>query len=93
MRTKTGSSTFSPESFRTRATELTQLVGLAKGVHNDWVYKRLEDAHDDVADLQIEESEGHISNLLRIRIMRDLAFDSKWHELVADEKLELTLRE
>lgn len=60
---------------------------------SDWVYKRLENAHDGVVDLKIEEGNGEIRNLLRIRIMRDLAFDSKWHEVVADEKLEHTLRE
>jgi len=74
-----------------RATKLTQLIGLPLGVHSDWIYKRLENAHDGVLDMKIEERNGEIRNLLRIRIMRDLDFDSQWHEVVADEKTGLRL--
>jgi len=72
--------------------KLTNVHGLMKGVHSDWVYSRFEAANDGIVDVKVEEYEGEIRNLLRIRTMRNLGFDSHWHALKINENFEVTLK-
>lgn len=65
--------------------------GILKGVHSDWVYKRLEDAYNGVIDFRLDESSDPSRNLMRIRAMRDVGFDGRWHPLKIDENFEVTL--
>jgi KaiC/GvpD/RAD55 family RecA-like ATPase len=62
-----------------------------KGVHGESVYSRLEAASDGIVDIKVEELGGEIKNLLRIRTMRNIAFDSRWHILKISENFEVTL--
>lgn len=64
---------------------------IMKGIHSDWVYKRLEGASDVIIDFKTDESGDEVRNLIRIRVMRDVRFDSRWHPLKIGENLEITL--
>jgi len=69
----------------------TGIAGLMKGVHSDWVYSRLEAANDGIVDVKVEELGGEIKNLLRIRTMRNVSFDSRWHVLKIDGNFDVTI--
>ncbi|HUO42429.1 MAG TPA: hypothetical protein VMU35_05585 [Methylomirabilota bacterium] len=64
--------------------------GVVKGVHSEWVYKRLEDAYDGIVDFKLEEIGEETRDLIRIRSMRDIGFDRKWHRLKVGENFEIT---
>jgi KaiC/GvpD/RAD55 family RecA-like ATPase len=72
-------------------TKSTLIVGLIRGVHSEWVYGQLEDAADGVIDCKIREIGEETSDVLRIRSMRNVAFDRKWHRLNIGENLEVTI--
>ncbi len=65
--------------------------GLMKGVHSDWGYKQLEGAHDGIVDFTVEEVGGEWRNLMAIRNMRDVGYDSRSHPLKMDDNLHVTL--
>jgi KaiC/GvpD/RAD55 family RecA-like ATPase len=67
------------------------LVPIMEGVLSEWVRKRFEGASDGVIDFKVEESGGEVRNLMRIRLMRNVHFDSKWHALKIGENFEVTL--
>jgi len=69
----------------------TGIGGLVKGVHSDWVYSRLEAASDGIVDVKVEELGGEIRNLLRIRTLRNVGCDSRWHPLVVNDNFEVIL--
>ena len=69
----------------------TSIGGLVKGVHSDWVYSRLEAASDGIVDVKVEELGGEIRNLLRIRTLRNVGCDSRWHPLVVNDNFEVIL--
>jgi len=66
----------------------TTLHGIVNGVHESWVYKRLEDAHDGIVDVRVG-NDG--KDLIRVRSMREVGFDRKWHELTISPNLEVSL--
>jgi KaiC/GvpD/RAD55 family RecA-like ATPase len=72
-------------------TKSTLLVGLIRGVHTEWVYGQLEDAADGVIDCKLEEIGEETSDVLRIRSMRNVGYDRKWHRLNIGENLEVTI--
>jgi KaiC/GvpD/RAD55 family RecA-like ATPase len=72
--------------------ERTIIRGIMKGIHDDWIYKQLEGASDGVVDLGIEETSEGIINMIRIRNMRHVPFDSRWHPLSIGENFEVTLQ-
>lgn len=67
------------------------LRGMMRGVHSDWANNQLEGAHQGIIDLELQEVSGHLRNLIRIRSMRDVGFDSQWHQLSINENMEVTL--
>ncbi len=69
----------------------TGIGGVIRGVHSEWTYKNLEAACDGVIDIKQDESEGEAKSMLRIRSMRSVGFDSRWHELKVGENLEISL--
>jgi len=69
----------------------TSVDGLMKGVHSEGAYSRLEAASDGIVDIKVEEYEGDVRNRLRIRTMRNVGFDSRWHTLKINENFEVTL--
>jgi KaiC/GvpD/RAD55 family RecA-like ATPase len=72
-------------------TKSTGISGIIRGLHSDSVYKQLEDAHDGIIDLKLDETGEVVRNLIRIRKMQDVGFDSRWHPLKIDENFEVTL--
>ncbi len=69
----------------------TAIRGVMRGVHSEWVYKRLEMANDGIVDIRLDESSDPPRNLIRIRTMRDVAFDARWRHLRVGENFEVTL--
>lgn len=69
----------------------TIIGGLVRGVSSDWVYKRLEAAADGIIDFRVDETVDPIQNLVRIRSMRDIGFDGRWHRIKVGENLEVSL--
>jgi KaiC/GvpD/RAD55 family RecA-like ATPase len=69
----------------------TGIAGLIKGVHSDWVYKSLEAACDGVIDVKLDETSEEARTMMRIRSMRNVGFDSRWHPLKVNENLEVRL--
>jgi len=69
----------------------TGIIGVISGIHSDWTYKNLEAASDGVIDIKQDEAGGEARSLLRIRSMRNVGFDSRWHELKLGENLEISL--
>ena len=59
------------------------------GVHSEWAYKRFEGASEGIVDFKLEELGGR--NIMRIRNMRNVGFNSLWHPLKINDNLEITL--
>ena len=70
----------------------TGILGIIKGIHSDSTYKNLEAASDGVIDFKLDETGDEATNMIRIRSMRPVGFDSKWHALMTGENLEVTFQ-
>jgi KaiC/GvpD/RAD55 family RecA-like ATPase len=64
---------------------------IIRDLHSDWVYKNLETAYDGVVDFKIEEKGEDTRDLIRIRSMRNIHFDRRWHKLNTGEKFEVSM--
>ena len=71
----------------------TGVAGLMRGVHSDALYSRLEAASDGIVDIKVEELHGEVVNLMRIRTMRNVAFDSRWHALKVGDDFAVRLED
>ena len=71
----------------------TTIRGIVKGVHEEWVYRRLEDSHDGIIDIKLEDVGKETVDMIRIRGMREVNFDRNWHRLKIDRALVVTLAE
>ena len=69
----------------------TRIVGVISGIHSDWAYKTLEAAHDGIIDLKLEEAGEETRVLMRIRSLRNVSFDRRWHRLSFDENFNVSL--
>ncbi len=78
-------------AFRVRS--VTCLRGVIRDVHSNLVYKRLENVSDGIIDFRIETESEEVVNKIRIRTMRNVGFDSRWHQLKVGENFEVTLKE
>jgi KaiC/GvpD/RAD55 family RecA-like ATPase len=76
-------------SFRLRKS--TAIRGIMKGVHSTWVYEQLEGAHDGIVDFKLDETSDPPQNFMRIRSLRNVHFDGRWHALKVAENFEITL--
>jgi len=76
-----------PGAFHSKS---TLIVGVVRGIHNDWVYRQLEDAADGVIDFKIEDI-SETKDVFRIRSMRNVSFDRRWHQLKIGENLRISL--
>lgn len=65
--------------------------GIMSGVQGDWVYRRLEGAHAGVVDFKLESLGQETRDLIRIRSMKNVAFDRKWHVLRTGENFEVKI--
>jgi KaiC/GvpD/RAD55 family RecA-like ATPase len=70
----------------------TGIGGIMRGIHSDWAYKSLEAASDGVIDFKLDETEEEARSMIRIRSMRQVGFDSKWHALTTGENREITIQ-
>ncbi len=69
----------------------TRIIGVIRGIHSDWAYKTLEAAHDGIIDIKLEETGEEARDLMRIRTMRTVPFDRRWHRLNIKENFEIAL--
>ena len=69
----------------------TGIVGIMRGMHSDSTYKNLESSCDGVIDFKLDETAEEAKSMIRIRSMRSVGFDSKWHTLKTGENFEVTL--
>ena len=69
----------------------TGITGIIKGIHSDSVYKNLEAACDGVVDIRFDDTEEEARSMMRIRSMRNVGFDSRWHKLEVGENSEVKL--
>ena len=67
------------------------IAGLLRELHSELVYKQLEDAYDGVVDLTLDDTGEVVRNMLRIRKMSNVSFDSHWHLLKVNANFEVTL--
>ena len=72
--------------------QITQLIPFMSGIHS-WAYKQLEAAVDGIVDFKLDETTDPAQNLIRIRNLRNVGFDGRWHELNIAENFEVMLRE
>ena len=79
-----------PSAFHSKS---TLIIGLTRGIHPDWVYRQLEDVADGVIDFKIDEVAEETRDVCRIRSMRNVAFDRKWHRLRIGQNLDVTFDE
>jgi KaiC/GvpD/RAD55 family RecA-like ATPase len=77
-----------PSGFHSKS---TIIVGVIRGIHSEWVYRQLEDAADGVIDFKIDEIGEESRDVFRIRSMRTVPFDRRWHRLNIGENLEVSL--
>ncbi len=73
-----------------RANRIT-LQGFVRGVHPEWVYRRMEADWDGVIDIRVMEKEEKAQNFLRIRSLRGQPHDSAWHQIEIKPNGEATL--
>ena len=73
------------------ATKSTILSGTVKGVYSEYVYKSLEASADGIIDFKIDEEGGEVRNLMRIRSMGSVGYDSRWHHLKISDNSEVAL--
>ena len=67
------------------------LQGFIRGIHSDWLYKRMEAASDGVIDIRLMEREEEAKNFLRVRSLKGQPHDSRWHEIKMKSNGEATL--
>jgi len=74
-----------------RPRQITQLLPFMSGIHSTWAYKQLEAAVEGIVDFKLEETTNPAQNLIRIRNLRNVGFDGKWHQLNIAENFEFTI--
>ena len=57
------------------------LQGFVRGIHNEWLYKRMENASDGVIEIRVMERDDEAKNYIRIRSLKGQPHDSRWHEV------------
>jgi len=67
------------------------LYGIVRGIHSEWLYKRMEAACDGVIDIRVIEQEGVAKDLLRVRSLRGQPRDATWHTIEIRGKGEAVL--
>lgn len=74
-----------------RMRNLTSIYGVMRGVQSQNAYNRLEGAASGVIDFKVEESGDEVRNSMRIRLMGNVGFDSRWHQLKIGDNFEVTM--
>jgi len=71
--------------------KVTSIRGIIRGLHGDWLLKHIEAASDGIIDFRLDETSEETRNLIRIRTMRNVGFDSRWHQVRVSDNFEVTL--
>lgn len=74
-----------------KSAKKTAIRGIMNDVHSESAYKQLEAASNGIIDFKLQETDGETRNFMRIRSMRNVGFDSRWHPLEIGKNLEVTL--
>ncbi len=69
----------------------TAISAVVKGVYSEYVYKSIEASVDSIIDFKLDETSDPPQNLMRIRSLRNVHFDGRWHLLKVAENFEVTL--
>jgi KaiC/GvpD/RAD55 family RecA-like ATPase len=69
----------------------TAVRAIMRDVQSNWVVQQLEGAHDGIIDLKLDETTDPAQNMIRIRSMRNVGFDGRWHRLRMGENFEAAL--
>jgi KaiC/GvpD/RAD55 family RecA-like ATPase len=69
----------------------TLIMGVIRGIHSESVYRQLEEAAEGVIDFKIDDIGKETMDVFRIRSMRNVSFDRRWHRLKIGENLEVSL--
>lgn len=73
------------------STKSTAIVGFIKGLHSNWAYEQLEAAADGIIDFKLDETGEETRNFIRLRSMRNVDFDSRWHPIRLTQEFEVIL--
>jgi len=57
------------------------ITSMIRGVHSDAAVRRVEAAADGIVEFKLDESADPIQNLIRVKAMKDIGFDGRWHRL------------
>ncbi len=74
-----------------KARKYIRFIGITKGVHSDWAFRKLEAGCDGIVDFKLDEAGEEIRSLMRIRALRNVHFDSRWRALKVGGNFEVTL--
>ena len=69
----------------------TGIGGVIRGLHSEWVYKNLEAAVDGVVDIKLDDTGEEARSMMRIRSMRNVGFDARWHLLKIAETSDVSV--
>ncbi len=69
----------------------TLIFGLTMGVHSEWAYKTQESAVDGIIDFRLDDTVDPARNVIRIRRLREIAFDGHWHNLKLTDNFQVVL--
>jgi KaiC/GvpD/RAD55 family RecA-like ATPase len=75
-----------------KSRQMTQVLGFMSGIHSNWAYKQLEAVADGIVDFKVEEANEMTRDLIRMRTMRKVPFDRKWHVVSLGKNFEVTLK-
>lgn len=76
-----------------RSRQVTAIRGVIRGIHSDWAYRQLEAAGDGVVDFKLDESTDPPTNMMRIKSIRNVGFDGRWHQVKMGQNFEVTLKQ
>ncbi len=74
-----------------RKSKSTGIAGVLKGAHSNWAYEHLESASDGVIDFELDATKDPPINLIRIRSIKNAAYDGRWHTVRIGENFQVTL--
>jgi KaiC/GvpD/RAD55 family RecA-like ATPase len=74
-----------------RARETTYIIPNLKAIASDVYYKQVESIFDGIIDFKTGEKAEQIEQLVRVRLMRRKAYDSRWHRLKLTNQGEVAL--
>jgi len=75
-----------------RAQRTVMIVGLGVDIHTPEFYQEMKLVADGVFEVKLKERRGEIINTIRARSMRGQNSDTRWREVIFDNKMKASLR-